>query len=324
MSLIYDLRVKVLSSLKTDHDLTVRQYKKDLGKFAEYCKSENITKTKQLGSLQERVNLINRYVEHLESRGLKPDTIHTYIVPVCKALDINPPGKGKAYPINKPRRRALSIDKGRMPDLKNPRHLKDLSNPKYARAVAGAEILGLRRAEMAKVTSIKIEKDICGYDCVVIKGKGNKIQHQRILPVDMPRMVDLISCCTGNQRVFSKAEMLNKINFHSIRRNHAQKLYKYYCNRIKNGEADKLRSELLSTWHAYHPQNRPKQDAIAYKQFVRNVSDYNGVYKIRGDNLDRARLSGVNPCLNRLAIMCVSVFHLAHWRPDVTVRNYIL
>ena len=322
MSLLYDIRAKALDGVS---DQSVKNYKAWTAYFCDFARDQGITKTKQLGSLDDKKALINAYVEKLSSEGKSPATIHSYISPICKAFDIKSPGKGRPWEgIEKPERTAKSISKGRMPDLVNPRAQKDLNNPKYARVVSGAEILGIRRGEFSKVTYIRLEKDVCGYDCAVIKGKGGKIQHQRIMPEDLQRMKELAAGHTGKQRIFSDEELKNKINLHAFRREHAQKLYYHYVDQIQKGKSDQLRDELRATWKEYHPQNRPKQDAEAWRQFEKDLTGYQGEYKLRGGNADRARQAGLSPVLNRLAVMCVSVFHLAHWRPDVTVTNYMM
>lgn len=322
MSLLYDIRAKALEGVSGQ---SVKNYKMWTAYFCDFAREHGITKSKQLGNIENKQKLINQYIEKLSAEGKSPSTIHSYISPICKGLDIKSPGKGCAWEgIEKPKRTSISITKGRIEDLVNPRAQKDLSNPKFSRVVAGAEILGIRRGEFEKVVSIRIQKDICGHDCAVVKGKGGKIQHQRIMAEDLQRMKDLVAGFSGKQHVFSKEEMNNKINIHAIRREHSQKLYKYYVEQIKNGKADQLRKELRLTWKAYHPQNRPKQDAAAWKQFEKDLTGYKGIYKLRGDNIDRARQCGLDPTLNRLALMCVSVFHLAHWRPDVTVTNYMM
>lgn len=35
-------------------------------------------------------------------------------------------------------------------------------------------------------------------------------------------------------------------------------------------------------------------------------------------------MQGKSGVFDRLALMCVSVWHLAHWRLDVTVKDYML
>ena len=47
-------------------------------------------------------------------------------------------------------------------------------------------------------------------------------------------------------------------------------------------------------------------------------------YKLRGENRQKAIEQGKETEYNRLALMMVSVFHLSHWRLDVTVTNYLI
>ncbi|MDY3954631.1 MAG: hypothetical protein SOY83_04010, partial [Anaerovoracaceae bacterium] len=49
-----------------------------------------------------------------------------------------------------------------------------------------------------------------------------------------------------------------------------------------------------------------------------------GTYYLRGRNRKFALEHNLPTAYNRLALMAVSVFHLSHWRLDVTVCNYIL
>ena len=77
-------------------------------------------------------------------------------------------------------------------------------------------------------------------------------------------------------------------------------------------------------WDALHPQNRPVQDVRALERFKKDLYDYDDVYVCRGE-VKQALLSANKPTVyDRVALMAVSVFHLAHWRPDVTVKNYMI
>ena len=49
-----------------------------------------------------------------------------------------------------------------------------------------------------------------------------------------------------------------------------------------------------------------------------------GQYKLRGKNRDLAKRMGFQSTFDRLAVLATSIFHLAHWRNGVTVRNYIM
>ena len=49
-----------------------------------------------------------------------------------------------------------------------------------------------------------------------------------------------------------------------------------------------------------------------------------GTYWIRGANRRKAQENGLAVGYDRLAVMAVSVFHLSHWRCDVTIDHYLL
>ncbi len=115
--------------------------------------------------------------------------------------------------------------------------------------------------------------------------------------------------------------MKNKIDLHSIRRQHAQRCYKFYVEQIEAGKSYQLIRELTETFRAYHYKGN---DNTAVARFLSQIVRAGGIYRIRGENLDRASLQSQKKQFNRLALMCVSVWHLAHWRLDVTVRHYML
>ena len=60
---------------------------------------------------------------------------------------------------------------------------------------------------------------------------------------------------------------------------------------------------------------------LRYKGVEKEIS---GVYKLRKDTRQLAQEKNRPVVYNRTAVMAVSVFHLSHWRCDVTVSNYLL
>ena len=54
------------------------------------------------------------------------------------------------------------------------------------------------------------------------------------------------------------------------------------------------------------------------------LREITGTYFIRGENKKLAIKKGLPLKYNKLALMAVSVFHLSHWRNDVTVASYML
>ena len=119
--------------------------------------------------------------------------------------------------------------------------------------------------------------------------------------------------------------MKNHISLHSLRAAHARECYQYYRKICQSGGMEQLKKELLQYFDAYHvgdPKSRrfQKQREI----FRAEMEKGNGRYKLRGENVVRAKMLGRSLEYDRVALLCVSAFHLAHWRNDVTVRHYML
>lgn len=176
-----------------------------------------------------------------------------------------------------------------------------------------AAAVGLRRAEYTALRGDDLVRDESGYLCVrVRRGKGGKYQEQRILPGD-ELFVSSYFNGDGEKRVFSALEMTNKIDLHHLRALQAQRAYRYYLGRLKR-EPDypaELKAELEDRWRR-HNKRRWSPDA------------FTGEYILRGRCRALAKANGLPVWYDRLAVMAVSIFHLSHWRCDVTVANYLL
>jgi len=310
--------IKAKANENLSNNLTIKQFNKRIDRFADFAKNEGITKTKQAGDLDQRCALVQKYIESMKSEGLSAQTIHAYLVPVCKGLGIKPdkPG-GKWQGIEAPARRQIEITKGRT-DLEV-RSLRDLENPKFARLVEFQKAVGLRRAELARLTPDAIQHDITGALCIIVKGKGGKIQHQRILPADEKIVFETIAGKRSGERIFSSEEMKNKINLHSLRRNRAQSAYEHYLREIHAGRAEALKTQIRAVFDEYNPKATHAQRV----RFARDLDEH-AEYVVRGDGVTRALADHRPVRYNRLAALAVSVFHLAHWRIDVTITNYLL
>ena len=159
------------------------------------------------------------------------------------------------------------------------------------------------------------------------RGKGGKAQLQFILPKDVPAVKTVFEGVAADQKVFSREEMANKINLHAMRAAHGKDCYHHYASIIENypGVAEKLRTELLRRWDKGHERmksSNPKAWESQRKNFIRDMDDR--PYLLRGENLRKAEALDLPTAYNRLALMCVSVFHLSHWRLDVTAVNYMV
>lgn len=290
---------------------TVTAYKKDCKLFAAYCKEQGVKRPDQLQWKEKE--LLQGYEKELEASGYSPATIHRRLAAPCKATGIS------MSEIEKPKRTSGKITRSRN-EKANRQGKREMEDERYSRLVTFQRAVGIRRAELARLTAIDLTTDESGYLCVyVAKGKGGKRQLQRILPEDEITVLEIFQVADPGQKLFSPEEMQNKIDLHGLRREHAQEAYKYYADRLKNEPEYKyeLRKELAARYKEFH---RPGD---SNKKFLHDIMNEEP-YKLRGNNYQKAIEQGKETEYNRLALMAVSVFHLSHWRLDVTVTNYMI
>lgn len=303
---------------------TSESYKKSVRRFVKWAKENGYRKLEQITK-----DVIQDYEKSLEQhpKRYQPATIHTFLAPVCDAVEV------PMEQIEKPRRSAGNITRGRDRDAegnkleKNWQGREQENDPKYARLVQAQRAIGVRRAELGKLVGADLILVGVDWYVRVKRGKGGKAQLQFILPDDEETVFQIFEGVAPDQRVFSEEEMNNKINLHGLRAQHAQDCYYYYVSMLTRdpSAAERLREELLGRWDEGHEKlknSNYKTWAYQRKQFVADMDDR--PYLLRGENLRKAQALGVPDRYNRLALMCVSVMHLSHWRLDVTVINYIV
>ena len=321
-SLQYTLLKRVMPQIRNNKTSTA--YKKHIKNFARWAKDNGYKKPEQITK-----DTIQEYEQYLESspKGYSPATIHSYITPVCAAAGV------KMNEIRKPKRTAGQIIRGRRQDtdgqdvIRNKQGDRQADNPKYARLVALQRVTGIRRAELGRLTGADLVQKGSNLYVYVRKGKGGKAQMQYILPQDRQIVREIFDGVGPDQKVFSREEMNNTINLHGMRAAHGRDCYQYYLRHIttKQGAADSLRQTLLNRWEAGHERLRQTDPAAWWRQRDRFLADCDDrPYRLRGENLAKAQALGLPEEYNRLALMSVSVFHLSHWRLDVTVTNYII
>ena len=249
-------------------------------------------------------------------------TVHTYIAGVCCGLGI---------PMDDIVRQGTAEDK-----------TKSLGNSVRAQAArakeSNAEIVefqravGGRRAALGVLTGADLVTDESGALCVRFKkDKGGKDQLQRIAPED----VGLVKACFENvgpdELLFPHID--RDLDLHGIRAEHARDAYAYYCQICSTPEGrEEMRRQLWARYkdpavgckayyYAREAGDRGRMKRLEYL-FGRELAD--GVYHLRGDNRRVAMSRGLPTEYDRLALCCVSVFALSHWRNEVTVKHYML
>lgn len=302
------------------NDASRKTYQRGAEGFALFLRKHGITRPSKIPK-GKGAELLQEYANSLVSSGKRPSTVHTYVQGAAYALGRV---EGCHYTLNqitKPRRSG-SIQ-GRDP-MRNYQGKVERVKEEYSRLVSFAECVGIRRDEYKRIDGRSYRPDESGYACVWVKGKGGKLQAQRILPWAVPAVNAAMFMVRGKERLFTKQELKNKIDLHSIRRSVARKAYDYYLYRLNTdpGYRKQLQRELVARYDAMHPHDRPRSDARARAEYMRNITKKD--YVCRGENAQRLRDQHRSIVFDRLAVMAVSVFHLSHWRPDVTVNNYLI
>lgn len=307
---IKNLELKRKSKEKPMLAKTERQYKKHALKFVEYCKSTYRCKT-----LEDCKSHIQDYTNYLTASGKTPSTTHTYLAGICRVLDV------PLEDINKPIRIVAENTRSRGSKAVDIR--KDAGREASPRLYDFAVIVGIRRNEYLHLAPDDLVTDDFGNWCIrVKKGKGGKRQLQRILPEELEAVKAVFDNPADANHLFSKDEMNNKIDLHHLRALRAQQMYRCYLNRIQteNGYREQLISEIRHTWEK--DDEARKENGYRAKRW--SDMKVTGQYILRGNNRKLAKKHGLPVKYDRLALLAVSIFHLSHWRHDVTVANYLL
>ena len=296
----------------SDRD-TVRSYKASINRFCSWAKGEGLTKEQVLANSKEH---LQAYTDYLVQSGLSKSSIHTYIAALCKGLGV------PMQHISKPQRTVDDITRSR--GNRNPQGQREALNPRFERLVRFQEVTGLRRAELEALKGEDLRMRDGKMYVIVKQGKGGKEQWQRILPRDAEVVQRTFNGIKKEERVFSPEEMKNKIDLHQMRAEHARECYDYYAERIKNEPAyrERLREELKQYYQEHHNPNG-ELDLRGYEEYCRDMLRNEGMYQMRGESRKLAEEHERPVDYDRVALMAVSTLHLAHWRLDVTVINYL-
>ena len=224
-SLAYQIKNLELSRKNKDTPMLAKtefQYKKHALKYVAWAKS--IYRCKKLDDCKEH---IQDYSNYLTASGKTPSTTHTYLVGICRVLDV------PLEDINKPIRIVAKNTRSRGAKAVDER--KDADREASPRLYYFASIVGIRRNEYLHLRPDDLVEDDFGNPCILVrKGKGGKRQFQRILPDELELVKAVFDHQADGNHLFSKEEMNNKIDLHHLRALRAQEMYKYYLERIRN------------------------------------------------------------------------------------------
>ena len=275
-----------------------RQYKNHAIKFGLWCK-ENY-KCRHFDDCKSH---IQDYADFLIKEGYSASTIHTYLAAVCRVWEVD------MDTIQKPIRHVSQNTRSRGEKAVDKR--KDAQREASPRLYDFAAKVGLRRREYLRLYGDSLVEDESGYPCIRVRGKGGKVQYQRILPTDIQFVCSYFTDKDANECIFDRKELTNKIDLHHLRASQAKRAYLHYLDAIRDPA---FKAQLIRELEARFEANGRQL----------NHDQIDGKYYLRGLNRKFAREHNLPTAYNRLALMAVSVYHLSHWRLDVTVCNYIL
>ena len=297
---------------KYPNDVTRKSFCANYKKFVRFCRERFGCKT-----VEECGEHIGDYAAYLATEtNYTASTIHSYLAAVCVYHGVG------MNDFDKPRRHTSEYRKGRIDNGRTERSDNDICNPKYRRLVEFQRRVGLRRSELKRLTGSDFVLDESGNPCVLVKkGKGGKTQYQRILPNDIAFVASYFSDKGDDERIFTSDEKKNKLNLHRLRALHARDACRYYTERLQT-EGEEYRRQLIREiemrWSAH---NRDKRTGRV-KPINRKLLE--GKFFLRGRNKAFAVAHGLPWVYDRLAMTAVSIFHLSHWRNDVTAESYML
>lgn len=311
-SITRQLRDEIEAFLSTKSFVTQKNYRKWLTAYIIYCREHHNCKTHS-----ECMKHIQDYSDYLQEQGYPATTIHNYLAAVCSFYGV------PMNLITKPIRHTAEYTKSRSDNGKVIRADNNPDNPRYAHTVDFQKVVGIRTSELAKLEGRDLYEDESGYLCVFVKdGKGGKDTLQRILPEDEEFIRSYFNI-GEKEKVFQPIELSNSIDYHHIRAENAKRCYEYYLNRIntEDGYAEKLADEIRLRWKLDCTKKLPDGTIVPAPFNEKLIS---GTYKIRSKNKELAIKYGLPTSYNKLALSAVSIFHLAHWRNNVTVQSYLL
>lgn len=320
-SLKYELNQHCLEGAELS-DTTIRNYKSYNAHFRDFCMQSGINTWKKLESGKDSV--LNDYAAYLKDKGYSSTTIHSYLSAPCRALGV------KMDDVTKDKR--CTSRGSRSSGRSSARSDQECKDQRYAAAYDFSRAVGIRKSEYLKLTGSDLVRDQHDQICVRVKsGKGGKEQLQRILPQYEETVLKAFEEKKPDEKIFSPRQFSKNIDYHGNRAKMAQEAYQYYADQIRTDpEArDRIRGECIDRMKgsliSLHIDGKITRSAAAAKleKFIDQITD-NSPYKLRGDNYDLATSKGKPVSYDRTALFAVSVFHLSHWRLDVTITNYML
>ena len=300
--------IKILN--KHLHDVTRRQYIRDFKRFVQYCREKHNCR-----NLEECNKYIQEYVNYLtDEKQLSASTIHTYLSSICSVYNINLSRFEKSI------RHCAEYIRGRSQKL-YPDSSQDFFKLENQRLYLFQKAVGIRRNELRNLRGNDFVIDESGYPCVRVRsGKGGKFQLQRIKDEDVDMVKSYFDSVAPDEKVFTKAELDNHLNLHSLRAASARNYYFYLLYKVRNepGFREQLEREIKLRWGIYNTDKKTGKPKPFDEKLIK------GEYIFKGKNRELAIKKGRPIKMDKLCLLATSVFRLSHYRLNVTAVSYML
>ncbi len=295
---------------KHSHSVTNKYYKANIKRFIKFAREKYDCR-----SLEECKKHLQDYCNWLISENYTASTIHGYMASCVDVYDDLTLGDIK----NKPIRYTAEYTKGRK-ELYSPQYYRDLEDKRWEPIVEFQKRVCARRNELRNIRGSDLIKIDNRYYVYIRRGKGGRDQRQIVLPEDVELIKTYFIGKGPEEKIFDESMFKNRLNFHKLRAEGAKKYYDYLVDRIENqpGFREWLINDLTLKWNTYNI------DKVTRKPKPLNPKIFEGYYVLRGKCRSLAKEKNINPKINRLAAMGVSIDRLAHWRANITIHSYLL
>lgn len=286
------------------HNLTKNQYKQIVRRYIEFCR-----KGFDVQTFEDCKGYIQTYCNYLIDNGYTASTIHTYISAVCKVFNV------PLKLIDKPIRHISEYTKGRTKYQDAYRRRRDLYDEEWKYLVDFQSKIGIRRAELRRLTGKDFILKDGEWNIFVKNGKGGKDSYIYIHPDDVEFIRKYFENKEPNEKIFEEKYFKNELNLHFLRAKNAQRLYKILEEQIKHDPAyaDEMVRRIRQRWNEC---NLDKQTGKP-KPFPED--SIKGNYILRGKNREFAIKNKLPIVYDKRILKYVSMFLLSHYRTDITI-----
>ena len=314
------MRSRVREHTKQMSDKTRRNYLRACNAFDTWRKTQGYSNK---AVSKTPLVFVKQWRDALVHANYSAGTIHTYIAGVCCGLGLSMAGITKSGTAANKRKSLGNCNRSR----------KALERPENAEIVAFQRMVGGRRAALQRLTGSDFVRDESGQWCVrFFRDKGGKSQLQRVAPEDVEKVKAYFDAAAPGEKLFSE-KIDRNLDLHGLRAEHARREYDRYAKICATAEGRaEMRKQL---WARFHNPDygckawlsaKGREDTAGMKRAERTFREEmaDGTYYLQRDNRKVALQRGRPVGYDRLALCCVSVFALSHWRNGVTVKHYML